>query len=242
MSPKKLICVSVLVGVAVVAFFSTTAIASSYRYPAPFGSDEWKRMDNEHKILASNVPEEILKSADTPQLIDICLDNPLVQNIITFEDFQKSMRFLEENVNCFAALVARQDAGSCLMLKYDDISTTQTDSSDTVLTRVKARMKVSLVELLLAQPEVLSTLNTSDLDTLLNRCAGLGATRTVRTRFGADIFSLLVGRILVTIDNRKTLEGSVLSSGARDYIAGRNRYSREIGDEIFRALAVYTKH
>ena len=83
----------------------------AYDYPVKPGTPQWKQLrSNEEKIKACLIPDNILSSLSTQDLLDVCLEYPLLNNIYAFADIEKGIDKLFKDFNGIRELAKRPDA------------------------------------------------------------------------------------------------------------------------------------
>ena len=118
------------------------------------GDFEFPKLDpkanTQDRMESLNIPEDILDSMDTEELLTVCLKWPY-SNMATFafNNDHQAERYLWENFNGYRELFQRADAGSILLKRY---MATQVNSD------VKEQIKIELIERLLLASAVFDKL------------------------------------------------------------------------------------
>ena len=88
-------------------------------YPIKPGMEEWKQFNsNEHKVRACQIPEELLSSLSTGDLMDLCLRYPLLWDFIVFNNTNGGLDKLFRDFNGIRELYKRKDVSSSLTRRY----------------------------------------------------------------------------------------------------------------------------
>jgi len=83
----------------------------AYDYPIKPGTVQWKQLkNNEEKIKVCLIPENILTGLSTQDLLDVCLEYPLLNNIYAFTDIEQGIDKLFKDFNGIRELSKRPDA------------------------------------------------------------------------------------------------------------------------------------
>ena len=90
-------------------------------YPIKPGTDEWKQFKtHEEMLVATQIPEEVLKSLSTEDLIDLNLRFPLIVSLIVYSDLNLGFEMLLSEFNGLRELYQRKDVLSVLIAQYMD--------------------------------------------------------------------------------------------------------------------------
>ncbi len=130
-------------------------------YPVRPGTPEWKLLGSfPERLKACHIPNDILSSVSTDQLIDICINYPLVLNILAFNSILDGFKNYTKNCNGFQELLKRDNVTTVLINKYKIENPL---IIDTELTSFKDRfgfaVRLSMLELFLCHEQILSKLD-----------------------------------------------------------------------------------
>lgn len=170
-----------------VCSFGQKVTGADFTYPIKPGEDEWEKMYSVQERIASlQIPESLLPKISTERLLDICLDYPYLLDVMFYDDFQKGIEVLRSNFNGFDELLNRKDLGKYVLAKdkkfpldLDKIK----DKSD--IEKGKFSFQCFVLDLILAQDNVLTTLNNNEEKELLDITIQNTELKTNQT----DIFS-----------------------------------------------------
>ena len=119
-------------------------------YPVKPGSQEWASFTTGRQMLdACQIPENILKTLSTKDLVKICLNYPLFFDYVAANDERKGISFMIESFNGLNELSKRKDGVLELINAYNEypvITQVQQESSKDYYTPYK----LPFIELLLA--------------------------------------------------------------------------------------------
>ena len=91
----------------------------TWDYPVKPGTEEWKKFQsNEEMVKACQIPESILQSLSTNELIDICLHYPLIYDVFAFNNTDEGLDKLFSDFNGIRELYKRKDASNNLIKRY----------------------------------------------------------------------------------------------------------------------------
>lgn len=130
----------------------------SWEYPVRPGMDKWEKLKtNEEMTTICQIPEDILTSLTTEDLIRTCMAYPLLPDIFLYDNLKEGFETKLSSFNGFQELLKRKDLNSALLKIYTemqpDLTTTQDfrDNNNT--------FKFIYIDLLLTQPLVISQLS-----------------------------------------------------------------------------------
>lgn len=101
--------------------YSQTTIPDQYDFPIKQGSIEWELIGSvEKRIVALQIPEDILSQISTEGLLETCLAFPYLTDILFYNDYQKGFDELVAEFNGYRELLDRPDLNNILLKKYKD--------------------------------------------------------------------------------------------------------------------------
>jgi len=163
MYAKKFLCMAIIVA----TFFAISLGAQQknkpYDYPVKPGTKEWKAFtSHEQKRQACQIPQSILISMSTPDLLVTCLNYPLYGDIMAYNRAQEGFEYVKKGFNGLQELLKRNDIGAGIVELYDKMDPGAIDKSWTSIEKGKYSFKFFSIEILLAQDEVISNLSKND--------------------------------------------------------------------------------
>lgn len=240
MKQYLLIMLFSLVGV---CSFGQKVTDADFTYPIKPGEDKWEKMYSVQERIASlQIPENVLPKISTERLLDICLDYPYLVDVMFYDDFQKGIEVLRSNFNGFDELLNRKDLGKYVLakdkkfpLELDEIK----DKSE--IEKGKFSFQCFVLELILAQDNVLTSLNNNEEKELLDITIQNMELKTNQT----DIFSsismlpayLLYAKKALT-DSKFKFTDSKQQSAVKEFVNS----PLNIDDNIIECVEGYVKN
>ncbi len=129
-------------------------------YPVKPGDSKWKAfLNNAEKVQACQVPATTLSSLSTGELIQLCLDYPLLPDIFAFNNLQDGFSKFENDFNGFKELLQRNDALDELVKEYKSIDPTAIPVNGTILEKGDYVLGISFLELFISHPSIIGKIN-----------------------------------------------------------------------------------
>ena len=98
---------------------SFIANAQIWDYPTKPETEEWKKLENRKaKVDVCQIPENVLQSISTNDLMTLCLEYPLLYDVFAFENINRGLNKLFNDFNGIREFSKRKDAINCLKEKY----------------------------------------------------------------------------------------------------------------------------
>lgn len=175
MTMKKILKTFIAIGICFgsVLLFNSTVKATEYTYPVYPGTTEWEVSAQDRAALKDTlqIPESVLSSLSTEDLINSVLNYPCFNDLYFYNSKQTGFEALKNSFNGVAELLNRSDAGVLLLSKYEQ-SINQIGTGDSLIKSAsdEAYDKIcnkSNIEVLLAQPKINEKLDKEKLDTLI---------------------------------------------------------------------------
>lgn len=137
-------------------------------YPIKPGTERWKQLKNhKEKVDVCQIPDSILANLSTNDLIEICLQYPLLIDILAFNNTQDGVNKIKSNFNGFNELLNRNESGKLLIKKYSKIDPLDIDESWSYKEIGALSFKCIMFELFLSQHEIIQKLDIMDKKTLV---------------------------------------------------------------------------
>lgn len=125
-------------------------------YPVKPGSEEWKKFEsNEAMVNACQIPEKILSALSTENLMELCLQYPLLYDVFAFNNTNEGLDKLFGDFNGMRELYKRKDVSESLVKRYTQKlqNFSFLDSSVSDLEKGRFIVSVSALEVLLSRIE-----------------------------------------------------------------------------------------
>ena len=91
----------------------------NYHFPITQYDEEWKHLScTDEMRQVTQIPDSILKSISTPELIDLIIEYPLLCDIKAYESIYEGYQHVKENFNGIQELLSRSNAYYNLIQKY----------------------------------------------------------------------------------------------------------------------------
>ena len=201
----------------------------TWDYPVKPGMEEWqhfKSIDEMYK--ACQIPENILKTLDTESLAQICMDYPAPLVLIIYNSPQAGFSSFHSNFNGIRELFRRKDIGKYLLKKYTNMSFADFNPLWPIEKQGDFSFKYQFVETIIAQPQVIQSLDATDRKLLLKEVIKKFDMKNSRTDlFGGNslvINAWIMARILhsenkfsTKYTNKSEIEMSLESGQLVDY-------------------------
>ena len=154
---------TLLILLLVVPLISVAQEKITWDYPVKPGSEEWKKLkNNKQKVDACKIPEGILAQMQTTDLIEACLNYPLLRDVMAFNFLQGGINKLKENFGGFNELLIRDDAAKLLFVEYKMIKPNGFNKNSSLVQKGDYAFNIMAFEIFLSQKELLNTLCKSE--------------------------------------------------------------------------------
>jgi len=141
----------------------------TWNFPINPDTPEWKELKSyEEQLLAYNIPEEIIKSISTQELVKVCLAYPEWGIIEAFNNRRIGLNNMMSHFNGFHELFARTDAAKELIKVYSTLEPLAISKDWTLLQKGLHGFHINCVELLLAHSMIVEKLDAQDTQILLD--------------------------------------------------------------------------
>ncbi len=142
--------------------------AETFNYPINVGTKEWALLNHGEKVLALQIPNEVLLSVSTEKLIDLIVTYPCFFFIVSCDDYYTGFNIIREHFNAIDVAFERADAGHYLLEKYTkyDLENAFCKMEEQELFDILLEMLY--VEVLLAQPEIYEKMSVVELNRMLD--------------------------------------------------------------------------
>lgn len=103
-------------------------------YPTKPGSEEWKSFNSVTEMRAAcQIPNEVLTQMNTKELLELCLNYPMINDIAFFNSPEVGYSFYFNNFNGIQEFVKREDCINALIERYKAEKSTSITSNDKIL-------------------------------------------------------------------------------------------------------------
>jgi len=162
----------------------------------------WKPLTSyEEKLNDCQIPNILLTSMSTEGMVETCLTFPFYIDIFAFDDIQDGFQKITSRFNGFEELYKRKDAGTIILNRYKSIQPDAFNNTWTNIQKGQFGWKITYIEMLLAQKEIITMLNKNErIDLLDNSLSYLKKKMDQRELYGIDALEmtvLVMGRVLM---------------------------------------------
>lgn len=200
-----------------------------YDFPVKPGTEAWKKLGSGKEMAeACQLPTSVLTALSTEALAKTCLNYPLLFEVLSVNSVVDGMERTIANFNGLTELVKRKDAGAVLanLYKQKDARTLSgklTDAQVGALT-----FEYTYLELLLAHPLVLNSLDSRERTELIKGTILLHDTKKAKVdvfgEFGVTTAVFLLAKIMQAEGKLEVLQKSE-AKGAIDTFLKTAMYS-----------------
>lgn len=193
----------------------------TYTYPIVPGTEEYLKIHQKGGIKAAveacRIPENVLKNQSTPAVIQTFFDYPFTfdmhsSNSTLLDGFTNSVKYNDS----YAEMLKRKDAGKCLLERYTFFIPVGCAYSS---------LTTCVFEMLLAQPEFYSQLNTNEKKELVKEVLNKLEIRTdfdptINYSYGATY--LLMGRVMESANFSSFLDEMKTDKKLAEYLESQS--------------------
>ncbi len=156
----RFIFAGVLVSALCAWFNDLSAQTAKWDYPVKPGTPQWAAFTTKkEKVDACQIPDGVLNSLTTKELVEICLNYPLFSDIIFYDNYQTGFRTVSHYFNGMQELFRRKDNVQPLLDRLRDDDMLKLSSKVKVLSLLEIGRSVREhvnIELLLSHESVIS--------------------------------------------------------------------------------------
>jgi hypothetical protein len=178
-------------------------INEPFTFPIKPGTKEWGDLKTEtDRFRVMQIPDDLLSNMSTHALVGSCLNFPAFGYITAYNNIQTGYMNLASKFNGLTELLKRNDAGKSLIEYYNIAGNEGFEPIQKELDQQFWTIKLTWIELLLAQDQVISTLEKADIKTLLSIADKKYTMKQLNVAFGnsSQSTALLIGRLLHSLN------------------------------------------
>ncbi len=151
-----------------VCLISALSQAQVYDYPVKPGSEEWGKLKTEvDRFAVLQIPENLLKTMNTHDLVVTCLNYPGMVLFGVYNDMQKGMEHLIKNFNGLQELMQRTDAPAELLSVYKQMNSSKLKLLSRSIEQSSWSIRRIYFELLLTQDCVIDKMSDAERSLLM---------------------------------------------------------------------------
>jgi len=144
-----------------------TTTKAMWDYPVKSETKEWAIFETgEQMVKACQIPLDILNKIGTKELITVCLNYPLFNNYVAFNDERKGVNITIKQFNGLQELSQRKDGVQELLKAYADYPILSQVQKDVTSIDYHIPYKLPFLELVLSDSIFLSKMTNEELEEL----------------------------------------------------------------------------
>lgn len=220
---------------------------TSFRYPFSQGDKKWKEFKNpQDRIVALQIPEDVLTKISTEELISCCLDFPYLSDAVFFDDINDGFNSLVSEFNGLRELQKREDRIDALIKTFGLISLDKMYLGDKTTIEIGYNsLKIYILAYMIGHENVIGELTNKQRNNLLNFIEDYTKTLLLYPSFQNTLGNLAIAEL------KYTLQGSRNRYISGDYysttiytpngspVLAWNLYQNEL-DEVDKAQLAYS--
>ncbi len=143
----------------------------SYTYPITPSDPIWHEMSYGEWVAACNMPQEVVDTLSTEELVSAALDYPLKMDYLFFNSHAAGIQHFQEKSNVYRELFEREDAPEVLLTAYESL---QVDYDILAVTENQNALTASkydrelILQLLLASEEISEQFDETQVTSLID--------------------------------------------------------------------------
>lgn len=158
-----------IVGLVLITGNNLFSQEASWDFPVKPGTEEWKSLKNRYeRCKACQIPDDVLPTLSTDQLIELCLNFPFLYDIRAFDNTLTGFDKYSREFNGFQELLKRSDAALILKQKYKGKNPLAIEKDWSSYDKFDYAFKISMMELFFCNKQILSQLDTNEKKDLMN--------------------------------------------------------------------------
>lgn len=142
---------------------------NNWDYPVTPGTQEWKNFTTHSQMVeACMIPDDVLKTISSEELIDLCLKYPLLMDIFAYNSLSDGFDSFYSSFNGIQELINRKNVVNYLLHSYEE-SLLQIESINNKSSKTKFDdiMKVSFIEMMLGCNQLQTKLTSEEQNNVL---------------------------------------------------------------------------
>ncbi len=175
-----------------------------YDYPIKPGTKEWAELKTGKEMVeVCQIPENILNKIPTSELAYLCMNYPLLFDIMLANNFQEGFENISSSFNGFQELFKREDAGKELFKLYKKFDLVSFNKDKR--TKSKSSFLDMYYDIVMAQPIFLEKLNKEEEIELIRTSFDRLKTREKRKEslFTEKTTAVLLSRLMIKNNPKK---------------------------------------
>jgi hypothetical protein len=210
-------------------------INEPFTFPVKPGTKEWSVLKTERdRFKVMQIPDELLSNLTTHALVGTCLNFPAFGYINAYDNIQTGYMVLSSKFNGLTELSKRKDSWKSLNEFYQIAGVKGFDTEQINLDQQFWSIKLTWIELLMAQYYVIESMEKNNKTSLLSVAQEKLKMKQVNVDFGNSILSttFLIGRVLHTL-NLPDFESEYTQNVAlRDFLVTSKLTDKTVIDKL----------
>jgi hypothetical protein len=204
------------------------------------GTKEWAEFKTSEQMYnACQIPSDILKTMSTKDLVSVCLDYPLLNNYVAFNDERTGVNVIINDFNGLWELSQRKDGAKELICFYSDFPILTEIPKDVTSKNYHVPYKVQFLELVLSDNIFISQLDSKEMEELRKTAVSKYANKVQNL----EIYSLYNVKktilLAATIMDRQNAKLSEKQQGViKSFIKDYNQPDANLFTEISKIIAL----
>ena len=227
MNSRKILLISFLILISM-QFAHGQNQSEKYIFPIEPGTKEWAKLkNNKEKVSVCQIPANQLKLLSTSELLETCLNYPLLPDIFAFNNMQDGFDKFKEDFNGIKELLIREDLSSELISKYKSVKPLDYDDNWSSIKKVEFSVDISFIEMFFSQQEVLKQLDKKEKQNLITELI-----KKYNEKLKSNIYGNLGFRTLAFCMANILYSEDYISNSTNDKIADETLMFAEKGGKI----------
>ena len=141
----------------------------TWNFPIRPGMVEWQKLRSHQEMVeVCQIPNDVLNSLSTEDLVKICLEYPLFFTMGGFNNLQQGFEQVSTEFNGFQELMKRSASASELLKIYQTTEPSLVDNLNTPLSRGLHKQKLFFIEFTLSQKALIDKLDNTEIKLLIS--------------------------------------------------------------------------
>ncbi len=219
-------------------------INEPFNFPVKPGTKEWAVLKTERdRFNAMQIPGDLLSNMTTHALVGSCLNFPAFGYITAYDNIQAGYIVLASKFNGLTELSKRNDAGKSLIEFYQIAGNKGFEPVQTNLDQLFWSIKLTWIELVLAQDNVIASMDKENKMCLLSIAQEKYNMKQLNVDFGNSFQStaFLIGRLLHSLNLPDFESEYTQNSALRDFLITSKLTDKIVLDNLIQFSQKYLK-
>jgi len=191
-------------------FISYAQEKTLWDYPIKPGNPEWKTLKTKKQMVeVCQIPLSILDTINTKDLVTVCLNYPMFNDYVAYDDERRGVSAIIKHINGFTELSKRENGILELIKAYSEFPILTEPQKDPTANDYHTPYKLPFLELVLCDPVFLNKMSCEELEklrkTALNKYDSKLQNSDVYSLFFNTKKTMLLITIIMDRQNSETL-------------------------------------